>query len=497
MGYTRRNLLKVGFGLAVASALPLINCTGGETTTAVETPVPPPEPPLFPQPPVLMSAGGLLETSFDIAYANHTVNGQAFSHRSYNGLIGGPTLRVRPGDTLRVRLNNNMPVDAADMVMPDDVNVPHGNNVTNLHVHGLHVSPQGNSDNVFIEIEPSTTFEYEYRIPANHPAGTYWYHPHKHGSTSVQLFSGMAGAIIIEGGIDEVPEIALARDIVVLINELNIDANGLVPDYMSPRAFPLTQRVLTVNGEVVPRLVINPGEVVRLRVINATVRTEIPFFIDGHELTVISRDGIAFAAASTEQVSLAPANRFDILIRGGAPGTYSVRKGVGTAGANPDPEVVLMTLEVSGDPVTMEMPSTLPNPFSPIEDSELTGSRTLTFAVGGTGPPGGFGNFTIDGNRYDPDRIDQLVNLNAVEEWTLLNTSNVSHPFHIHVNDFQVMSINGVAPPVPLWLDTVDIPAQGNVVIRQRFTDFTGEFVLHCHILVHEDIGMMQNVSVV
>lgn len=496
--YTRRKLMQAGFGLVLATALPLINCSGDSPSDVpADTPVPAPEPPPFPQPPELRSSAGLLETTLDVRLANHDLNGQAFSHRSYNGLIGGPTLRVRPGDMLRVRVNNNLPPDDESMVMPVDVNVPHGFNVTNLHTHGLHVSPQGSSDNVFVEIEPGQSFEYEYQIPADHPEGTYWYHPHKHGSTAVQLFSGMAGAIIIEGGLDQVPEIAVARDIILLINELNVDPTGFVPDFMTNGSFPLTQRYLTVNGELLPRLTINPGEVVRLRVINATVRTEIPFFVDGHELTVVSRDGIAFATATTEQVSLAAANRSDILIRGGAPGVYSVRKGVGTSGMNPDPEVVLMTLEVAGTPVTMDMPSALPAPFVPISDDELTGSRELVFNVGPNGPPGGFPNFTIDGNRYDPDRIDQLVQLNAVEEWTLTNLSNVGHPFHIHVNDFQVMSVNGVAPPAPLWLDTVDIPANGNVVIRQRFTDFTGEFVLHCHILVHEDLGMMQNVSVV
>lgn len=489
--------MKAGFGLVLATALPLINCSGDSPgSAAVDTPVPPPEPPPFPQPPEMRSSAGLLETTLDIRYANHNLNGQAFSHRSYNGLIGGPTLRVKPGDMLRIRLNNNLP-PGDEMVMPNDVNTPHGFNVTNLHTHGLHVSPQGSSDNVFVEIEPGQSFENVYQIPADHPSGTYWYHPHKHGSTAVQLFSGMAGALIVEGGLDLVPEIAAARDIVVLINELNVDPTGVVPDFMSNGSFPLTQRYFTVNGELLPRLIMHPGEVVRLRVINATVRTEIPLFVDGHELTVISRDGIAFAQASTEQVSLAPANRTDLLIRGGAPGVYSVRKGVGTSGMNPDPEVVLMTLEVSGSPVTMGMPSALPAPFIPIADDEITGSRELVFNVGPGGPPPNFPNFTIDGNRYDPNRIDQVVKLNAVEEWTLTNLSNVGHPFHIHVNDFQVMSVNGVPEPVPLWLDTVDIPANGQVVIRQRFTDFTGEFVLHCHILVHEDLGMMQNVSVV
>lgn len=502
MAITRRTLMRIGFGLAVSCAFPLINCGDGgsgssTSSTAPDVPVPPPEPPLFPQPEILSSSAGLLETTLDIRLANHDLNGQAFSHRSYNGLIGGPTLKVRPGDMLRVRLTNNLPPDDPNMVMPDDINVPHGFNDTNLHVHGLHVSPRFNSDNVFVQLDPGQSFTYEYQIPLDQPAGTFWYHPHKHGSTAVQLFSGMAGTIIVEGNIDQVPEVAVARDIVVLINELNVDPTGFVPDFMANGAFPLTQRYLTVNGELLPKLVINPGEVVRLRVINATVRTEVPFFIDGHDLTVIALDGITFATSSTEQVSLAPANRADILVRGGAPGTYAVRKGVGTSNTNPDPEVVLMTLEVSGTPVEMQMPSTLPNPFAPIADSELTGSRQLVFSVGPGGPPPDFPNFTINGNRFDPDRIDQVVNLNAVEEWELVNNSNVGHPFHIHVNPFQVMSINGVAPPVPLWLDTVNIPANGTVVIRHRFLDFTGEFVLHCHILNHEDLGMMQNVQVV
>lgn len=498
MTWTRRKLLKTGLGLALAGSMPFSASCGTDTAgTLAPLPVPVPPPPEFPQPPVLASSGGLLEATLNVDFAQHTVSGQTFTHRSFNGLLGGPTLRVRPGDTLRLRVNNNLPPEADDMVMPADENIPHGNNTTNIHTHGLHVSPQGNSDNIFVSIGPGQSFDYEYQIPANHPAGTYWYHTHHHGSTSVQLFSAMAGPLIIEGDIDQVPAVALARDIVAIVHELNIGPDGQVPAFMGPASFPLTQRFLTVNGEILPRLVVNPGEVVRLRVINATVRTELPLFLDGHELNVISYDGIALPATRPDQISLPAAGRADVMFRAGAPGIYSLRKGVGNAGINPDPEIVLATVEVAGSPVTMNLPFDLPAPFLPIADDELTGQRELVFAVGPGGPAPGFPNFTIDGVRFDPDVVNQTVQLGAVEQWVLTNTSNVTHPFHIHINDFQVMSVNGVAPPVPEWRDTVDIPPNGQVIIRSRFLDFTGVYVLHCHILTHEDTGMMQIVQVV
>jgi len=153
----------------------------------------------------------------------------------------------------------------------------------------------------------------------------------------------------------------------------------------------------------------------------------------------------------------------------------------------------------------MALPTVLPVPASlpDIQASEITGRRTLTFAVANTGGPlPGFGNFTIDGQLFNPDVVNQTVKLNAVEEWTLVNTSRTEHPFHIHINPFQVVSINDVALPRPEWHDTIFIPkagpnGPGRVVIRHRFKDFTGLYVLHCHILVHEDLGMMQTVNVI
>jgi FtsP/CotA-like multicopper oxidase with cupredoxin domain len=109
--------------------------------------------------------------------------------------------------------------------------------------------------------------------------------------------------------------------------------------------------------------------------------------------------------------------------------------------------------------------------------------------------PGGHGRwdgFTIDGKEFDPDRVDTRVRLGTIEEWTIVNTSPMDHPFHLHVWFQQVVARDGA--PVggsPQWLDTVNVPARGSVAVRVRLTDFPGRSVYHCHILDHEDLGMM------
>lgn len=527
---TRRQMLVTAASIGASAALAtLYGCGSGSTTSLppppLEAPVPQrPVPPPFVQPEVRNAVNGVLDTTLEVRYANATVNGQTVNVRTYEGAIAGPTLRVRPGDTLRVNIVNALPPNFDESFVYPDHNTPNHPNSTNLHTHGLHVSPLGNSDNVFVEIAPGTSFQYEYQIPANHPAGTYWYHPHKHGSTSVQLFSGMAGAIIIDGALDSFLGLEQVRDLVFLVNELNIDPNTQqVPEYNSPGVFSLNNRQFVVNGQTSPTLTCLPGEIVRLRVINGATRTNLPFGIDQHELVVLSRDGINLPAPQrvSGNIDIPPGGRADVLVQAGALGTYAISKGLDNSANNPDPAVVIAQLVVTGTPVSMQIPLTiatqLPQEPSlpPISADEITGTRTLTFAVSNNGgppaphanPPTTFPNFTIatnagPGQRFDPMRVDQTVSLNAVEEWTLVNTSGVGHPFHIHVNDFQVVEVNGVPLPVPEWRDTIMIPKKsgatnGTVKIRQRFLDFKGLFVLHCHILTHEDIGMMQTVNVV
>ena len=501
-GITRRTVLK---SLAATGASSIL---GGCLDFAGSSDPARPVPPEFVQPPLRSAgAGGVLDTSLVTKFASNSVDGKTINTRTYEGIIGGPTLRCRPGQTLRIRIDNQFPANTDPL--PANVNIPHHFNTTNLHTHGLHVSPAGNSDNIFIEIDPGQSFQYEYRIPADHPCGTFWYHPHKHGSSAIQSLGGMGGTLIIEGGLDDVPEVAAARDLVYLINELNIDpTTGKTPDFTGD-VFLQPNRILTVNGQVRPTLTIFTGEVVRLRIVNASTRSTIPFAVEGHDLHVLALDGITLPARRTTNaaLTLAPANRADILIVGKAEGSYDIMQGVDDSGGQTVPASLLGVLKVLPAVVSMALPNALPAPASlpDILASEIKSpGRTLDFQVrprGGLLP--GMSFFSINGAAFDPAVVNHTIALGSVEEWTLSNASDTEHPFHIHINPFQVVAINGIPLKVPEWRDTVNIPNKGlqglpgTVTIRHRFTDFTGKFVLHCHLLIHEDLGMMQTVMVV
>ena len=452
--------------------------------------------------------GSGLDAVLEVRMAESMVGGVPFRHRSYNGMLGGPLFRVRPGQTWRVRVSNLLEANPDSGHQPDP-NIPHHFNTTNLHTHGFHVDPGGVSDNVFLRIEPGEFVDYVFEIPANHPAGTYWYHPHKHGAATVQMFSGMAGMIIMEGDIDQVPEIAAAKEVPFIIQDLQINPEGEVPDYTSKRAFKQDWRVVTVNGQVRPAFRIRPGEIQRFRTLNSTVAWTTPLEVEGHTMHGLAFDGLTYPSVQEVQTErLAPGNRFDFLLRGGEPGIYRIVKkqyqqaspAFGPISATP--EVHLANLVVEGDPVTdMGLPTTLPAVDLPdILPSEVTNQRTVVYKTefDNGGPSPEFpDNYTIDGMRFDPNHVGQTVALGAVEEWTITNPiDDTEHPFHIHVNPFQVVAING-QPVTPRWQDTVILPRGGSATIRTRFEDFKGKFVNHCHMLGHEDLGMMQVVEVV
>ncbi|SNT64771.1 Multicopper oxidase [Streptosporangium subroseum] len=156
------------------------------------------------------------------------------------------------------------------------------------------------------------------------------------------------------------------------------------------------------------------------------------------------------------------------------------------------PQTTLATLVSAGDPMT---PAALPSKFAPIDDlskDPVAQRRVITFSQNDQ-----TNEFYINGKQFDVHRIDVRARLNTTEEWRVRNLANEQHTFHIHVNDFQLMSINGRPYHFRGWQDTVQLPARGEVVIRMRFRDFLGKYPFHCHILNHEDRGMMANVEVV
>jgi FtsP/CotA-like multicopper oxidase with cupredoxin domain len=451
------------------------------------------------EPAVHRSVDGELRADLVVRYAYQDSGGYRLSLRAYDGAIPGPTLRVQPGDTLRLRLINDLPPNPDPT--PLDMDHPHHFNSTNMHFHGLHVRPSGIADNVFRTMAPGTTSDIEVVIPHDHPRGTYWFHPHHHGSADVQISSGMAGALIVEGDFADVPEIVNAQERVLVINEVMFDYQGAIEQYDTiwPEAAP---RFLSINGQREPIIRMRPGEVQRWRIVQAAHESNLRLGLDNHDLHAIAYDGIQLSNVDRlESLVIAPGQRADILVQAGAPGAYELRALPNDQGY-PSPTGPLAHVVVAGEPLPMGLPSGLPAaPFVTIRDEELTGSRQVTFsAIQPEVPPAATYHefaFLIDGRRFDPARVDQRVELGAVEEWTVVNDHEDDHVFHIHTNPFQMTAIDGEPLAQPVWLDTVIVPRLGSVTFRSRFLDFAGKTVLHCHMMNHEELGMMQVVEFV
>lgn len=420
----------------------------------------------------------------------------------FNGGSPGPTLRVRPGDELAVRLTNRL------------------DEPTNLHTHGLRVSPERNSDNPFLRIDPGTSFDYRYRIPADHPTGTFWYHPHAHGNVADQVFGGLFGALLVDPAPGEGPDLSMVDDRVLLISDITFDPAGRVarPTGMDRMMGRLGELVL-VNGQHRPTISAAAGVPQRWRIVNGCATRVLALRLEEHDLVQIALDGSYFPApTATDRVVLAPGNRADVLVHPTTGGRYDLiaepyRDVVDTVlsiGAE-DRTVALATMITAGPPAPApSLPRSLP--AEKLLDSPATVRRHITFGMSTSGAgshtmddDGGMDGagmddremaFSIDGRSFDPARDDQIVTFGTVEEWTITNADSMVHPFHLHTWPFTVLAVSDLSPPSGVPQDVVLIPANGWVRLRIAFTGHSGRTVFHCHILDHEDAGMMATVNV-
>jgi FtsP/CotA-like multicopper oxidase with cupredoxin domain len=494
-----------------------------------------------------------LTASLDVRYtdpASTTIAGCHVHLRSYDGQLVGPTLRVRPGDTMDITVKNDLPGNGMTCPMPEGT-MTDSLDITNLHTHGLHVSPSGNSDNVFLQICPGgQSQQFEIKIPMDQPPGTYWYHAHVHGSTAVQVSSGMAGALIVEGGEDALPEIAAAKEKIFLLQQISYDEQGVLEslDQITPTSWPTSHRAVTVNGQIAPVIAMQPGEVQRWRFIHGGVRETIDLYATtGSPLSEIATDGNALGRVDAwTQLELNPGYRSDVLFKAPTlpPGQTSMRyylrsaplKGTqrlqfrkipnGTvAQLNAQlnaiqPGAVIAVIDVSGAPLDMALPTDAElapfAPFKPIAPADLNGApQTVSFSIenqicNGSSPcvscdptktkdPACGIKFTVDDYQF-PQSPTRELKLNTASKWTLSVADSslaLTHPFHIHVNPFEMTRIGPDGKPETVWKDTILVHQGQPIEIMSRYTDFTGEFVLHCHILDHEDQGMMQKVEIV
>ena len=596
----------------------------------------------------------VLSTTFDVTRAPQTVpvyvknnnvwtcSEKIFNLRLYRDPVSnlpkfpGPTLHVNratdttPGDSIRVLLKNNLPASNEQCVWkegncdctnpdktqwpqccsmttpPNGMNCFHGDNTTNLHFHGTHVSPQRPQDWVLLQLTPAGTppgsvmhggneisGEFQYALDpltASQSEGTHWYHPHKHGSTAEQVGNGMAGALIIEGPFDSWLRSQFKqplREKLMVIQQVH-DLNFIVPPGETFTPIPL------INGQLVPQVTMYRGEIQRWRLVNANIDAVAQFSIDFDgvsnapaakiEARQIAMDGVQFSPKNYQCQPLldatpcdgqpgdlvfqtSPGNRGDFLVK--APdaigeffvpyevfgaiqeqGTAPVEDGrrgrrverslarqaldaVAPAATQP----ALLSVNVidcpAGMDCAMSFPSEsvwpqLPHDLRPIVPNRPT--QTVQFQIlddegNQQKNPAPDGQFGIRVKGLNGDKMMQFDDRCAAftapldpdggEEWHIsqnLKRPSPFHVFHIHTNPFQVVSTadangNTITYPEPIWMDSITIPSnqnptqpdnpKGELVIRQRYEDYTGLYVLHCHFLGHEDRGMMLSVQTV
>ena len=473
-------------------------------------------------PPVLQAVDGTIPFKVDLTAMNEfkNIGDENIELQSYKFSCGencteitderwndniqvGPTIKVKPGQTLNVNLQNNLM------------------DLTNLHTHGLHISPKGNSDDVLLEIGNGESQNYTFKIHQNHYPGTFWYHPHVHGTTATQVEDGMAGALIVED--ESAPEewIEKARDRIFVLQE--------IPEVNNT----------TINGVLSPRMDMDLGALERWRFIHAgetdSIVLNFSSLIDrGFRFKLIALDGITLHYSrellNEDELELYPGYRADVIVK--APLTQSQLQGKSSLTNNRQkvvrlfrkynpslPASILGKDEGDEDLVTVELTEEnseddidLPDNDVVLRDpteegllhdidinpNEIDNAKLVDFNIKNR-------EFTINGKEYPDDQDPKFCLKKGDAEYWELTSSASAHPFHIHVNAFQVVQPGDSGTTQGDWHDTIIVNKTrydengeplNPVIIKTRYDDFDGPFVLHCHILHHEDKGMMSLVEI-
>ncbi|XP_078495917.1 uncharacterized protein LOC144751887 [Ciona intestinalis] len=452
----------------------------------------------FIEPEVLESDNGHLFVHLKVEMTEIYVDWLKLYRRTFNKKLAAPTWVVNPGDTVHLRVSNLLGPNSANQTGHNTMHKP---NTTNIHVHGLHISPKGISDNVFIEIEPGQTQEYLFNIHSEHPAGTYWYHPHFHGSGAFQVTSGMAGLIVIKDRAWDLPRSLrqcscprrCQHDINMLVQPTLQYSTDSIPviygemqaeigddplfrndQYIIPSGQTLSQWLLnatngvnyfTVNGQLHPTLTFRAGRMKRMRFANAGGSHSLELEVttsSGHpcEWREIALDGVYLEKPRiprANQTLIVPGGRADWMIKCEYPGTYQIRSIVKSAN-NPSMgnfdrfNGLIATIKVVNPYSSRwwDFPSYLPArpQFLPnLINVDENNVEKFIYEIG----PGNTLNrelFPESGNL-----IRHKMRLGSIQEWTFVNAQpSFLHPMHVHVNHFQVIRYNKYTGPI-VWTD--------------------------------------------
>ena len=448
-------------------------------------------------PPEIRSRDGVLETTITAAAGPVRLGDQQFAGMLYNGAYVPPTLRLRLGDTLRLTFRNDLGarsgLDQSGTAGP--ICIGGAGKPSNMHFHGMSVSPRRNSDNVFVHVHSGDSFQYEVRIPAagRQGPGLYWYHPHAHGYVDEQILGGMSGALVVDG-----------------FERLYSLVRDLPERFLLIKHAPVGDgEVVSINGQIKPVIAIRPGEMQFWRIAHIGASLFVKFHIEGMALYVLATDGHPLSQPrKMSEFLIGPGERIEAIAVGPPAGEYVMRTIAFQNEAWRPPEAVrdLALIVSSGAASAGDAESEILRQrvegarwIDEVRTAPIAHRRTLVYSRTSDRQV-----FMIDGRTTDENRIDQTVRLGDTEEWTVINTDQQYHSFHIHQTPFLVTEINGAPANDDSLRDTASVPPStgvhhGTLKVVIPFTDpvIVGRFVYHCHSVNHEDKGMMGVITVV
>jgi suppressor of ftsI len=448
-----------------------------------------------------------------VAAYDSTTGHNAFA---YNGDTVPPVIRVLPGSSIKLHYINKLPVQSDEMCA-----IARCTNMTNLHFHGLHVSPRRPQDDVLTMMAmPGESLDYEVDVPPNAAPGTYWYHTHPHGESARQDLDGMSGAIIVEGIDRYYPQVRKMHERVLILRDQDLEHGvagareqvlqrvGVTSSACGTATEQKRERVFSLNAEIRPRIPIDSGESQFWRIVNASPDLYADLQLSGGQFEVLALDGMPLSyhdphrsTHKVDHVLVPPAGRLEAIVVGppsGSQATLSTRcvdtgpdgdanpaMVIADVGAPGDRSPLRTALESNGPVAHDEVSLTL---LRKLEDSKP--DFTVTFTEDKNG-------FYINGRKFSM-QDDPLVHvqIGGMQHWRIVNPTREVHPFHIHQVHFLSYAQNGIRQDSPEWLDTVNVPYGGRVDLIMDFTDpiIKGMSLFHCHLLSHEDKGMMAKI---
>jgi FtsP/CotA-like multicopper oxidase with cupredoxin domain len=424
-----------------------------------------------------------------------------------------PVIRVQPGGVLNVEYKNQLATQSKEDCFGHPCM-----QMTNLHFHGLHVSPNAPQDDVLdMMASPGEILHYSVEVPPQQPPGLYWYHTHSHGESYIQDLDGMSGAIVVEGMERYVPEVRNLRERILVLRDLVLANDGIERKRVMESVGMQTTRcgtatekpdaAFTVNGTLRPKIDIAPGERQFWRIVNASPDLYADLEVDSVSFEVIALDGMPLAyhdpsirTRSMKHVLVPPAGRVEAIVTGPSAGSHAaLRTRCFDTGPDGDSNPAMVLADILSAPPSdlQSLPALGGAPvhanFSPTVLKRVETSEPQ-FVVDFTEDKQGF---YINGQKFEMNSAPMLtVDVGSLQHWRVVNSTKEVHPFHIHQVHFLTYAVDGKPVKDPVWLDTVNVPYGSSVDLVMDFTDpiIRGMSLFHCHLLKHEDKGMMAKI---